>query len=176
MKKLLFTIPLFIFSCTKKEANSTTSLHQDSLQASPQVLVADSLDATNSGVITLSKNPKPKEISKTFRVIEGAKIIKTINGDMIPLTIAEEFTPDHQQLVLKIKNFSGKLITGKITPENPQMNIRFNQIKLANDSYDGPFGRDFTYNITEDGEIWIIISKSNMASGETIGKFTVALQ
>ena len=176
MKILLFTIPLFIFSCTKKEANSTIFLPKDSSEISTSIQTSDSLDTNNGGVITLPKNPKPKQISKTFRVIEGAKIIKTLNGEMIPLLISEEFTPEHQQLILKIKNFSGNVISGKITPENPQMNIRFNQIKLANDRYDGPFARDFTYKITEAGEIWIIIAKSNMASGETSGKFTVSLQ
>ena len=55
------------------------------------------------------------------------------------------------------------------------MNIRFNQIKLANGDYDGPFGREISYDIKQKGEIWLIVSKSNMASGETKGKFEIEL-
>ena len=56
------------------------------------------------------------------------------------------------------------------------MNIRFNQIKLADGEFDGPFGRDISYLIKKSGEIWLLISKSNMASEKATGKFTVSLK
>ena len=95
---------------------------------------------------------------------------------MIPLTITDEFTPKVQKMVLKIKNFDRAKIVGTITPENPQMNIRFNQIKLTNGDYDGPFGREINYEIKEKGEIWLIIAKSNMASGAATGEFKIRIE
>jgi len=56
------------------------------------------------------------------------------------------------------------------------MNIRFNQIKLPSGETEGPFGREMLLKTKEKGEIWLIIGKSNMASGETKGKFSVSIR
>ena len=56
------------------------------------------------------------------------------------------------------------------------MNIRFSQIKLPNGNFDGPFTQDISYEVKEKGEIWLIIGKSNMASGEAKGKFKVTIK
>ena len=95
---------------------------------------------------------------------------------MIPLTLTDEFTTENQQYIIKIKNFNRPKIFGAITPKNPKMNIRFNQIKLSDGSLDGPFGREITYEIPQKGEIWLLIGKSNMASGEITGEFSVFLK
>ncbi|KMQ70354.1 hypothetical protein [Chryseobacterium koreense] len=170
MKKLLLIIPLLLFSCDKKEAVGQNDVKEDSVVTIPE----NNPDTVNEAMVPIEKQePKP---SNTFRVVEGDKIIKTINGEMIPLKIQDEFTKDNQQYVLKIKNFSNKRIEGKIEPESSEMNIRFNQIKLANGDLDGPFGRDISYDIQKTGEIWLIIGKSNMASGDAKGKFSVSIK
>lgn len=175
MKKLLAILPLLLLSCTKKEAVSENTAKPDSVILSDNN-IDNKMDSAANGIVSIDENNALKESFKTSRVIEGDKIIKTIQADMIPLTIADEFTKSDEQMVLKIKNFTGKKIAGKLTPENPQMNIRFNQIKLANGDYDGPFGRDIKYDIKQNGEIWLLIGKSNMASGESKGKFTINLE
>ena len=176
MKKILFIFPLLLMSCTKKDPVTKTTENQDSLKASDHIVVENSVESLEQGVINLRENPTLKEVSKTFRVIEGNKIIKTLNGDMIPLKITEEFNGNQSELILKIKNFTGKKITGQIIPTNSQMNIRFNQIKLPNGTLNGPFSRDLVYDIKESGEVWLMIGKSNMASGEITGKFTLMLK
>ena len=175
MKKLLLIIPIFILSCTK-DVVSKTSVNQDSLKAADQLVVENPIESLDQGIVALPDNPKPKEISKTFRVISGDSIIKTINADMIPLTISEEFTSSNQKYFLKIKNFTAKKISGNIKPDNMAMNIRFSQIKLPNGNFDGPFTQDISYEVKEKGEIWLIIGKSNMASGEAKGKFKVTIK
>ena len=95
---------------------------------------------------------------------------------MVPLTITDEFTTDRQKYILKIKNFKDKKIVGKITPQNSDMNIRFNQIKLPNGDFDGPFGQEINYNVKENGEVWLLIGKILMASGNAKGKFTINLK
>lgn len=173
MKKLLILIPLMILSCKKNETLAEATAKQDSEKISEPII-----DSSKIKDSIINNAPATKEVLRTgiMREIEGNKIIKTLNADMIPLTITDEFTSDNQQFILKIKNFNGKNISGKITPENPEMNIRFNQIKLPNGDYDGPFGREISYKISEKGEIWLIIGKSNMASGEAKGKFSVNIQ
>lgn len=176
MKKFLLFLPILLLSCNKEKATSKISTQNDSVMVSDATVVDQLSDSLANGKVILKDENSLAENDPTFRVLQGNKIIKTINGDNLPRKISDEFTSADQQYLLKIKNFKGKKITAKIIPENPDMNIRFNQIKLANGDFDGPFGLNVDYNIPENGEIWLIISKSNMASGESKGKFTINLK
>lgn len=175
MKKLLFLLPVLLLSCTKEVSTSDLTAENDSLMATDATAVDQISDSVANGKIILNEESNLAQNNATFRAVEGNKIIKTINGEMIPLIISDELTSKNQQFVLKIKNFKRKEIKGKIIPENPKMNIRFNQIRLSNGELDGPFGLDLNYQVEKEGEIWLMIEKSNMASGETTGKFTVEL-
>ena len=95
---------------------------------------------------------------------------------MIPLTISDEFTTDQQQYILKIKNFNEKKINATINPRAADMNLRFNQIRYADGTFDGPFGLQITQDINKTGEIWLIVGKNLMASGKPTGKFTISLK
>lgn len=176
MKKIVVLIPVILFSCNKKEAVSQNTASADSVMVSDQIVVQNKMDSAANGMVSIDENNAAKDSFETSRVVEANKIVKTINGEMLPIEIEDEFTENDQQMIIKIKNFTGKNIDGKIDPTNPKMNIRFNQIKLPMGDYDGPFGRDIHYDIKEKGEIWLIIAKSNMASGDVTGKFTVSLQ
>ena len=175
MKKLLVILPLLMMSCQKNEAVTEKTVNNDSIIVADQN-VMNEMDSAANGIVSIDENNAAKKSFKTFRVIDGDSIIKTINADMLPVTIADEFTTDDQKYILKIKNFNGKKIVGKITPTNANMNVRFNQIKLANGNYDGPFGLEISEEIDQPGEIWLIIGKSLMASGVSKGKFTVELK
>ena len=175
MKKALAMIPLLLLSCQKNETVTDSVLEVDSVTNYDSTSNYGKVDSLLDGLVLLDQE-KPKTMSKAFRVIDGDSIIKTINADMIPLTLSDEFTSDDQKYVLKIKNFTGKNITGKITPAASDMNIRFNQIKLANGEFDGPFGLELTESIDKPGEIWLIIGKSLMSSGKAKGKFSVSIK
>ena len=177
MKKLLFLIPFVLFSC-KKEASVETSTNSDSVIATDQTTVVNPVDTLSLKDSTVVENPKTENTttSSDVRTIDGNKIIHTIDGSKIPMKISDEFTRNEQQLIIKVKDFKGKKISGNIFPENEMMNIRFNQIKLADGGFDGPFGREISYDIKKPGEIWLLISKSNMASGEVTGKFKVNIK
>lgn len=173
MKKLLLLIPLILINCNKKEENKMISTETDSLNQTNNL----ANDSSKNGVVTVNDAEKEPVVSTdTFRVIEGEKIIKTINGDMLPMEISDEFTTTNQQMIIKIKNFNGSKISGNVTSANPKLNIRFNQIRLANGEFDGPFGADINYEIKQKGEIWLMIGKNLMADGETTGKFTISLK
>lgn len=173
MKKLLLLIPLVLLNCNKKEEKINMIANDDSLKSMNE----NPIDSSNKGEVSVHDAEKePTIATDTFRVVEGEKIIKTLNGDMLPLKISDEFTKEQHQMIIKIKNFKGTKIIGKVTSTNPQLNIRFNQIRMANGEFDGPFGEDLNYDIKEKGEIWLIIDKNLMASGENAGKFTVSLK
>ena len=170
MKKLLAIVPLLLLSCQKNESITETSLGQDSV-----LMAGNEMDSSTNGVVVLDQE-KLKSVTKAFRFIDGDIIIKIINADMIPLTIADEFTTDQQKYILKIKNFSETKINATINPGTADMNVRFNQIKYADGTFDGPFGLQIMQDINKSGEIWLIVGKNLMASGKPTGKFTISLQ
>lgn len=99
----------------------------------------------------------------------------TVQAKDLPIKIDESFTKKNQELTIIIKNFKGTKISTKIVaPQN--RNLRFNQIKLPNGHFDGPFSQEIkNYKISSNGEVWLIIGKDLMAEGVTTGKFTVLL-
>ena len=176
MKTEILLSTFLMMACSKKEAVTEITTGNDSAAVSDEVTVNVPADSPQNGVVSMDTVQNQQPVSGTFRATEGNKIIKTINGDMIPLTVRDEFVNDDQRYILKIKNFDRQNISGEIIPENPQMNIRFNQIKLPNGETYGPFGRGMIFKFRESGEIWLIIGRSNMASGASTGKFEIQIR
>lgn len=179
MKKSLLLIPLIIVSCKKETAVSET-LSRDSSVVTEQPAVPEKTDSAALRIkdSVINNAPKTKEVLKTgvMRDVKEGKITRTVDAEQLPVTLGEEFTEDGQEFTLKITGFSKPNIKAKISTNQKDFNIRFNQIRLPNGDYDGPFGREITYDIKEKGEVWLIIGKSNMASGNTKGSFTVSIE
>lgn len=163
MKKLLLLAPIILWSCNKSDSVKESTSIVDILQQRPV--------ERDSATEVINEVPMGRQ--GMMREVEGNKIIRTADAQQIPFNIGEEFTEEYQQFIVKIKNFKQKTISGEVTPENAEMNIRFNQIKLPDGTFDVLFGRQISYTAKNDGELWLIIGKSNMASGETKGKFSV---
>ncbi|ALR31596.1 hypothetical protein ATE47_14250 [Chryseobacterium sp. IHB B 17019] len=179
MKKSLLLIPLIIVAC-KKDPNISETQKQDSIMVTEQPA---STEKTDSAALRMKDSiinnaPKTKEVLRTgvMRNVKDGQIIRTADAEQLPFTLGEEFTKDDQEFILKITDFDKPSIKAKISTKEKDFNIRFNQIKLPNGDYDGPFGREITYEVKEKGEVWLIIGKSNMASGNTKGAFTVSVE
>lgn len=179
MKKSLLLIPLIIISC-KKDPSTLETQNKDSISVSEQ---PDSTVKSDSAALRMKDSiinnaPKTKEVLRTgvMRTVKDGQIIRTVDAEQFPFTLGEEFTKDDQEFILKITDFDKPTIKAKISTKEKDFNIRFNQIKLPNGDYDGPFSREITYDIKEKGEVWLIIGKSNMASGNTKGSFTVSVE
>jgi len=179
MKKSLLLIPLIIISC-KKEANITETPSKDSMAVTE---MPDSPSKVDSAAIRMkdsiiNNSPVTKEVLKTgvMRNMKEGQIIRTADASQLPFTLGEEFTKDNQELVLKITNYEKPDIKATISTKEKDFNIRFNQIKTPDGKYDGPFGREITHEVVGKGEVWLIIGKSNMASGNTKGNFKVSVE
>lgn len=162
---------VFLFSCAKEQQTVTDTQHTDSLQAMPE---KDSLQPADSGVVL---PPVPQySVAKPFRYTDGDSIVQIINSDMIPLSLTDEFTREGQLYVIKIKNFDRQNISGEIHPAQEDMNLRFNQVRLPDGSFDGPFGRKLQYKVRGSGDLWLLLGRSNMASGKDTGSFRAKLR
>ncbi|MCS3530832.1 hypothetical protein [Chryseobacterium sp. JUb7] len=179
MKKSLLLIPLIIISC-KKDPAVTETQNKDSMALTKQAdsaAVVDSVALRKKDSI-INNAPATKEVLRTgvMRNLKEDQIVRTADAGQLPFTLGEEFTKDGQELILKITDFDKPTIKAKVSTKAKDFNIRINQIKLPNGDYDGPFGREITHEIDGKGEVWLIIGKSNMASGNTKGSFTVSVE
>jgi len=179
MKKVLFLLPLFILSCNK-EAPVSGNTDQDSVAVSEQNTPDSGIDsvAIRKKDSIINNAPATKAVLKegVMRNEKEGQIVRTADAEQLPFKLGEQFTKDGQELVLKITNYTQPTIKASIVTKEKDFNIRFNQIKLPNGDYDGPFSKDITYDVKGKGEVWLIIGKSNMASGNTTGSFTVSVE
>jgi len=145
------------------------------------------LSCSNKSCITGKSHPSTQNSlgTDTLKVIENQWVDRTVTNEVItrvvdmrqfPVEIQEEFTNENQKLVIQLRNTIKTKISGRIIPDSGQDNIRFNNIELNQRSIDGPFGKDFEYNLTQIGDYNLVIEKSLMASGSQVGKFRVVLK
>ena len=72
-------------------------------------------------------------------------------------------------------NLDQPKIKAYLKTESP-MNVRINQIRMPDNTFDGPFGPTIDYDTKQKGEYWLIFAKNNMADGEPVGKFFVKIE
>ena len=151
--KYLAMIPLFLIACKKDPKIKETEL--------------DTLTAIKKPVDTLSP------ILKTEK--ESNQNIVTVDASKMPIRLNLEITNPNDQIILRLENLNQTKIKGYLKTEKP-MNIRFNQIRMPDNTFDGPFSQTIEYDTKQKGEYWLILSKSNMASGTATGKFFIKIE
>lgn len=106
---------------------------------------------------------------------ESNQNIVTVDASKMPIRLNLEITNPNDQIILRLENLNQTKIKGYLKTEKP-MNIRFNQIRMPNNTFDGPFSQTIEYDTKQKGEYWLILSKSNMADGTPVGKFFVKIE
>ena len=152
--KYLTLIPLFLIACKKDPKLKETEL--------------DTLTVIKKQVDTLSP------ILKTEK--ESNQNIITVDASKMPIRLKLEIKNQDEQLILRLENLSQPKMKAYLKTDQP-MNLRFNQIRLPDNTFDGPFGQSIEYETRQKGEYWLVLSKNNMASGETpTGKFFIKIE
>ncbi|WP_313100614.1 hypothetical protein [Epilithonimonas sp.] len=151
--KYLTLIPVFLVACKKEPKLEATEV--------------DTLTVVEKPVDTLSP------ILKTEK--ESNQNIVTVDASKMPIRLNLEITNPNDQIILRLENLHQPEIKGYIKTDQP-MNLRFNQIRLPDNTFDGPFGQSIQYDTKQKGEYWLILSKSNMASGTATGKFFIKIE
>ncbi len=180
-------LPLFSFFAKKKKSSAQVGLLQFAvpkkslkyLTLIPVFLIACKKDpkVQDTKVDTVTTIEKPVDtlsvILKTEK--ESNQNIVTVDASKMPIRLNLEIKNPDEQLILKLENLNQPKITGRLRTDQP-MNLRFNQIRLPDNTFDGPFGQTIEYETKQKGEYWLILSKSNMASGTPTGKFFVKVE
>ncbi|TDX85940.1 hypothetical protein [Epilithonimonas xixisoli] len=151
--KYLALIPLFVVACKKE----------------PEVKDAkvDTITTIEKPIDSLST------ILKTEK--ESNQNIITVDASKMPIRLNLEITNPNDQIILRLENVNQPKIKGYLKTETP-MNVRFNQIRMPDNSFDGPFAQTIEYDTKLKGEYWLILAKNNMADGSPVGKFFVKIE
>lgn len=151
--KYLALIPSFLVACKKE----------------PEV--------KDQKVDTIASVEKPVDslstIIKTEK--ESNQNIVTVDASKMPIRLNLEITNPNDQIILKLEKVNQPKIKGYLKTEKP-MNLRFNQIRMPDNTFDGPFSQTIEYDTNQKGEYWLILAKSNMADGTPVGKFFVKVE
>lgn len=151
--KYLALIPLFLVACKKEPEIKEQKV--------------DTFTTIEKPVDSLST------ILKTEK--ESNQNIVTVDASKMPIRLNLQIKNPDDQLILKLENLNQAKINGYIKTEKP-MNLRFNQIRMPDNTFDGPFGQTIEYETKQKGEYWLILAKSNMAEGTPVGKFFVKIE
>ena len=151
--KYLSLIPLFLVACKKEPEVKDTKL--------------DTITTIEKPIDSLST------ILKTEK--ESNQNIMTVDASKMPIRLNLEIKNPDDQIILRLENLDQPKIKGYLKTENP-MNLRFNQIRMPDNTFDGPFGSTIEYDTKQKGEYWLIFAKNNMADGEPVGKFFVKIE
>ncbi|PZU88669.1 MAG: hypothetical protein DI529_05590 [Chryseobacterium sp.] len=151
--KYLALVPLFLVACKKEPKIKDQKV--------------DTVTTIEKPVDSLST------ILKTEK--ESNQNIVTVDASKMPIRLNLEITNPNDQIILRLENLEQAQIKGYLKTEKP-MNIRFNQIRMPDNTFDGPFGQTIEYNTKQKGEYWLILAKSNMAEGTPVGKFFVKIE
>lgn len=151
--KYLALIPIFLIACKKE----------------PEI--------KDQKVDTVTTIEKPVDSLSTILKTEkeSNQNIVTVDASKMPIRLNLEIKNPDDQLILKLENLNQAKIKGYIKTEQP-MNLRFNQIRMPDNTFDGPFGQTIEYETKQKGEYWLILAKSNMAEGTPVGKFFVKIE
>ena len=151
--KYLGLIPLFLVAC-KKEPKIKE----------PKVDTVVTVEKPADTLSTILKTEK-----------ESNQNIITVDASKMPIRLNLEIKNINDQIILKLKNLDQPKIKGYLKTETP-MNVRFNQIRMPDNTFDGPFGPTIEYDTKQKGEYWLILAKNNMADGDPVGKFFVKIE
>jgi hypothetical protein len=151
--KYLALIPIFLIACKKEPVIKKQKV--------------DTVTTIEMPIDSLST------ILKTEK--ESNQNIVTVDASKMPIRLNLEITNPNDQLILRLENLNQPKIKGYLKTEKP-MNLRFNQIRMPDNTFDGPFSTTIDYDTKQKGEYWLILAKSNMADGNPVGKFFVKIE
>ena len=174
MKKLLFILPFLIFSC-KKDAQIENQANLDSMMVKAPVENEVDSAAIKDSMIANSAAVEKVLDEGVNRKLNENEIIRTADGSMLPFKIGDEFKNEDQKFILKITNVDQDQLKISIDGKK-QMNIRVNQIKNPDGSFDGPFAKSVDYKTSKKGEYWIILGKSQMEGSSQKGHFVLKVE
>ena len=151
--KYLALIPLFLVACKKE----------------PEV------KDTKTDTVTTVEKPVDSISAIVNTERESNQNIITVDASKMPIRLNLEIKNPNDQIVLKLENLDQPKIKAYLKTESP-MNVRINQIRMPDNTFDGPFGPTIDYDTKQKGEYWLIFAKNNMADGEPVGKFFVKIE
>lgn len=90
-------------------------------------------------------------------------------GHTVKFMLTLDDRSDRVELAFDIPK--GDSLFGELTSEDKKANIRFTQLQMPDESFDGPFDKELKYAIKQHGRYHIIIGQNMMAGDPWTGDF-----
>lgn len=148
----------------------------DSVSISDSAQVEDSLLKLPDSIVNKAEDVQRVLATGVNREETDRQIVRSAGAKMLPFTLGDEIKNDNQQFVLKLANMPKGKLKVQIQTKVKDMNIRVNQVRYPDGTLDGPFGRTAELEIPSEGEVWLMVGKSNMASSSPQGNFTIHVE
>ena len=160
----LYLIPvIFAAACNNSSHFSKTDV--DSQATSHQKKVMDSTVDGFSLIDTVAT------------IIPADNVIEVnVRAENLPVKVQRYIANEMQVIHLVITDLSAGTLRVNLNHSKEDANIRISQIVLPDGTTDGPFGQQLTYNIKQKGDYMLIINKSNMASGSSMGYVFISVE
>jgi hypothetical protein len=161
---LLGAVVLALSACgnnNDKPASPTDSIQADSANHS-------TLETTEPGRTPPDTMPSNVQIDTVINIV--------FSKDSSVLTARGSINKKSEPVICYLQVEKPGSINGIITPDDSELNVRFSQIYMPDNTSDGPFTRQLNYNLKQKGKYKIIIAPNNMAEGKRSGDFTLRLE
>lgn len=159
MKTVLIILMIMTLSCNNTGQNNVKP---------------DSTVAQNDS-ITIQKDTTQKDTISNNEINDSI-INMRFPKDTTQVTVNGEMKGFNRPVVVYIAVKQGKHLTASISSEDSTANIRINQIITPDGKADGPFGRDFTFAIHQQGMYKLLIGENLMQGDEWKGKFKLTIK
>lgn len=106
----------------------------------------------------------------------------TATQDSIPLTLVrgaavqKGMMEKGKHLVFSFNVPKPGKLQANVTPDEANGNVRIAQIFMPDNTADGPFGAEMSYDLKQTGEYRLVISENQMAGDPYNGPFTLTLK
>jgi len=165
MKPLLIALLVLSSACNN---TGETKVNTDSITITKN-------DSAHNEKDTISAST-PKESVTNDSETNDSTIVVKFPKDSTWTTVVGKMKGVNHPVSVYIDVKQGKRLTAVISAEDSTANVRINQMITPDGKADGPFGKDFTFTIHQQGTYKLLIGENLMQGDEWKGNFKLTIR
>jgi len=145
------------------------------------IIISSCNNTSQNNINTASKSAGNDSIETQKDTISNTEINDSIIHISFPkdstwVTVNAKMKGFNHLVTVYIPVKQGRHLTASISSDDSAANVRINQIITPGDKADGPFGRDFTFAIHQQGTYRLLIGENLMQGDEWKGEFKLTVK
>ncbi len=145
------------------------------------IIISSCNNTSQNNINTASKSAGNDSIETQKDTISNTEINDSIIHISFPkdstwVTVNAKMKGFNHPVIVYIPVKQGRHLTASISSDDSAANVRINQIITPGGKADGPFGRDFTFAIHQQGTYRLLIGENLMQGDEWKGEFKLTVK